>query len=984
LSTTLKSRESVDDLPTRLEFTDESRIAILKSQMSSSLSPGTKLGRYEVRSKIGEGGMGEVYLAEDAQLHRRVALKILPSELASNRDRMRRFEQEATAAAALNHPNIAHVYEIGSKDDIHFIAMEFVDGQTLRELIHLRRTELPKLLRYLQHAAEGLAKAHAAGIVHRDLKPDNIMVTREGHAKVLDFGLAKLVETGKAGPSLGSEGAASEVATALMQQHSTPGAILGTVGYMSPEQAQGHTNEIDQRSDIFSFGCILYEAVTGRKPFEGKDTIDSLNKIIREPAAPISNFNPGAPPDLQRIVRRCLAKDAEERYQTIKDVAIEIKEVRRELQSGAAVDTTVPPSTASVNQSVRASSIQSQTAQTSLSPGAVSTTPSSAEYIVTQIKQHKLSVVIGLAALVAVAAGLGFTLYKYLGAKKQTPPAFQNFTVSRITTSGTASEANISPDGKYIVYLEMAADGNRSLWVKQTATGNALLIVPPTKGNILKHLSFSPDGNFVYYVFSDRVAPESLYRVPSIGGSPPKKVIADCQSPAAVSPDGKRLAFVRWEGNAKSKLMLANEDGTGERVVAALDGKEWFEGEGPSWSPDGKIIACAAGSFISDGDEYRLVGVDAESGAIKELSPRRWLGSGRVAWIPDGNALVLIASESVGEGRFQIWRVSHPSGEASRVTNDVHGYDDTSLGVTADGRTLVTATLEHLSRIETVPAGGDINRSARLTAAEASQEGFWGIASTPQGRIVFSSFEDAQSDIRIMNADASSRQRLTSDGFADGLPAVSSDGRHVVFTSNRPNGGTVFRLWRMDIDGGNLIQLTAGNGYMPHVSPDGRWVVYTFWSATEGMSSLWKVSIDGGEPTRLTDYPASEPSYSPDGQWINCYAKADPAKPNDWHYSIIPAAGGRPVRRFDFPGFQYQFVRWTPDGRHLSYIGSPPDPSNIWLQPAGGGEPRKLTNFKSDYIFRHAWSPDGKTLALVRGRGTSDVVLFRDEGRSVP
>src|SRR5688572_3424531 len=256
-----------------------------------TLTSGTKLGRYEIRSKIGEGGMGEVYLAEDTQLHRPVALKILPAELASNRDRMRRFEQEATAAAALNHPNIAHIYEIGSQSDTHFIAMEFVDGQTLRELIQLRRTELPKLLRYLQHAAEGLAKAHAASIVHRDLKPDNIMVTREGHAKVLDFGLAKLVETGKASPSLGSAGAASEVATALMQQHSTPGAILGTVGYMSPEQARGDINEIDQRSDVLSFGCILFEAVTGRKPFVGKDTIDSINKIIRERAAPISKLD---------------------------------------------------------------------------------------------------------------------------------------------------------------------------------------------------------------------------------------------------------------------------------------------------------------------------------------------------------------------------------------------------------------------------------------------------------------------------------------------------------------------------------------------------------------------------------------------------------------------------------------------------------------------------------------------------------------------
>src|SRR6266542_2398176 len=221
-----------------------------------SLARSTKLGHYEIQSKLGAGGMGEVYLAEDSRLHRKVALKVLPSDLASNRDRMRRFEQEATAAAALNHPNIAHIYEIGKADGVNFIAMEFIDGQTLRELIYGRQTDLAKLLRYLQHVAEGLAKAHAAGIVHRDLKPDNIMITREGHAKILDFGLAKLVEPPGQKPD--RKGGLSEVATALMRQHSTPGTVLGTVGYMSPEQAQGRVNEIDHRSDIFSFGCILF------------------------------------------------------------------------------------------------------------------------------------------------------------------------------------------------------------------------------------------------------------------------------------------------------------------------------------------------------------------------------------------------------------------------------------------------------------------------------------------------------------------------------------------------------------------------------------------------------------------------------------------------------------------------------------------------------------------------------------------------------
>src|SRR5262249_34865964 len=273
-----------------------------------SLSTGTKLGRYEIRSKIGKGGMGEVYLAEDTQLHRKVALKVLPADMSINQDRMRRFKQEAMAAAALNHPNIAHIYEIGETDGVNFIAMEYVEGLTLREKIHREQTELRKLLRYLQQVAEGLAKAHQAGIVHRDLKPDNVMITRDGYAKILDFGLAKLTEETK------PPGVETEAPTAVMRQPlSTPGVVMGTVGYMSPEQAEGKT--VDHRSDIFSFGCLLYEAATGQRAFESESTIDTLHKILHAPVPLVKDVNASAPGDLTRIVRRCLAKDPEERYQ---------------------------------------------------------------------------------------------------------------------------------------------------------------------------------------------------------------------------------------------------------------------------------------------------------------------------------------------------------------------------------------------------------------------------------------------------------------------------------------------------------------------------------------------------------------------------------------------------------------------------------------------------------------------------------------------
>jgi serine/threonine protein kinase len=393
---------------------------------------GSRLGPYELLSPLGADGMGEVYLAQDTRLSRQVALKILPAEVAANQERMRRFVQEATAAAALNHPNITHIYEIGEVDGVNFIAMEFIDGETLREYIPRAQLELGKLLRHLQHVAGGLAKAHAAGIVHRDLKPDNIMITRDDHAKILDFGLAKLVEIHQtASPSEDT----SEVATAILQQHSTPGMVIGTVGYMSPEQAQGKTDQVDHRSAIFSFGCILFEAVTGQRAFKGKDSIDTLNKIIREPAPPISASRPDAPNHLQRIVRRCLAKDPEDRYQTIKDVAIELRGLRRELAGSAGIEITVPPSTA-------ASAVGSATSA-SVASDAQSTPSSSAEYIVSVIKQHKVAAAVIAILLVAGTVGLAL----YLQARNAEKAAIESIAVLPFENQGGDQNTEYLPDG---------------------------------------------------------------------------------------------------------------------------------------------------------------------------------------------------------------------------------------------------------------------------------------------------------------------------------------------------------------------------------------------------------------------------------------------------------------------------------------------------------------------------------------------------------
>lgn len=344
-----------------------------------SFGPNTHLNHFVIRWLLGKGGMGEVYLAEDVRLHRTVALKILPANLINGPDRMRRFEQEATAAAALNHPHIAQVYEIGESENAHFIVMEHIDGDTLRNRIHRDKDPLPVLLRYLTQVASGLAKAHEAGIVHRDLKPDNIMIARDGYAKILDFGLAKLVDANEPHPV----NDASE--TKVEAQHSTAGLVMGTAGYMSPEQAMGKGQKIDQRSDIFSFGCVLFEASAGRKAFEGKDALDSLHKIVHAPTPLIRETNPDAPDELQRIVHRCLAKDPEERYQTIKDVVQELREVRLAITS--------------------AGEIQSK------SHSEPSVTTSRAQQLINQIKSPSRIALMALSLLVVAAAALAYAFY---------------------------------------------------------------------------------------------------------------------------------------------------------------------------------------------------------------------------------------------------------------------------------------------------------------------------------------------------------------------------------------------------------------------------------------------------------------------------------------------------------------------------------------------------------------------------------------------
>jgi serine/threonine protein kinase/sugar lactone lactonase YvrE len=935
-----------------------------------SLSPGAKLGRYEIRSKIGEGGMGEVYLAEDTELRRKVALKVLPHEVASNQSRMRRFKQEAQAAAALNHPNIAHIYEIGVSstgrdasvaDEIHFIAMEFIDGVTLRELIHGRQTDLPRLLRHLQHVAEGLAKAHAAGIVHRDLKPDNIMVTREGHAKILDFGLAKLLEPQTA--SVQHSDGLSEVVTALMSQHSTPGAVMGTVGYMSPEQAQGRIDEIDHRSDIFSFGCILYEAITRRKAFEGKDAIESLNKIIREQPPPVADFNPDAPRDLQKLVRRCLQKDPEERYQTIKDVAIEIKDIRRETQSQTGVHTTLPTGASST-----ASSIPSDPAAITLSATSPPTHPSSAEFISSQVTRHKGVLALAAIVVVGILAGGSYLIYRLARADKSNSKT-ADMKISRLLSGGdNVGSVSISRDGKYVAYAYVKQDAV-SIHVRQVSTGGDREIVAPLEGGLVRGTTFSPDNELIYYNLwhAEKSPRGTLYQVPAIGGREPKKIIEDVANSVSFSPDGKRFVFNRdFNKTGDSALMIGSIDGAAPRELGRRSGNDWFAGT-PGWSPDGQTIAFIAATDTG-GTQFSIATVPAEGGPEKPLGSYKWHGQVfKPLWLHDGSGMVVNAAESLGSG-VQVWHVSYPEGVVTRITNDLSDYGSSSFSLTADDSTIATISAEPSSKIWLTTPADPEGRARKLT--DGKYDGLRGMDFTPDGRLVYAARNGDYQDLWIINPDGTAQRQLTASAAAEEYPKVSLDGRSVIFAST---AGGLQHIWRIDIDGSNLTQLTDGAfaDYNPFWSPDGQWIYFTSWRS--GKNRLWKMAANRGTPQQVTDLSFNGLGFV--GNDLICGSHFDD-QAGRWPAAILSLESGQFTKLWDFPATATSLNML--DERTMIYAETKGDVGNVWTRPLENGAPKQITRFDSERIINVAWSRDAKQFAVTRGTPSADIILMKD------
>jgi Tol biopolymer transport system component/tRNA A-37 threonylcarbamoyl transferase component Bud32 len=937
-----------------------------------SLEPGTRLGRYEITSPLGAGGMGEVYLATDAELNRPVALKFLPVGVAADEKRMARFVQEARAASALNHPNIITIYDIGQTEDgTRFFATEFVEGETLRERLSRGGMKLGEVLDVAAQIASALVAAHAAGIVHRDIKPENVMIRRDGYVKVLDFGLAKL--TGNPESSVDTEAATRALAM------TDPGSVMGTVAYMSPEQAAG--KDVDARTDIWSLGVVLYEMLTGRTPFAGRSSSHTIVAILDEEPPPLARFLPDAPESLQELVSDALMKDREARFQTAKQMLAKLRRLKGRLDAGASLEYSTAP-----NPTTRASheaadftaSLDAQTRTGSPVPPrttahtggmAAATQPGASP----RRRRRPALIAVGVVVVAAVVTFVGLAVYRFIVVHSHTEEArapfaqLQNMKFTKLPAGGITRSAVISPDGRLVARVADEA-GKTSLRLRQLATPNEKEVVAPSEDFYLG-VTFSPDGEFLYFVRGKRGQFfHELFRVGVLGGEP-QRVVFDIDSVPAVSPDGKRLAFVRrMPKTDEDTLVMANADGGGEQVIATRQRPSIMDS--PAWSPDGRAVAFTINGRDDTGYFVHVEEVSIANGSARVISGERWRSIGAVAWLPDGSGLVVNARDraSLPGTPLQIWHISYPGGASSRVTNDLNYYNTISL--TADARTLLAVQNEGGAFNLWVAPAGDITRGARqVTSDGTGDQPAW----TADGHLVYYSQASGNGDIWMMGADGSGARQLTTDENNDSCPAVSPDGRFVAFVSNR---GVGWGVWRMNIDGGDAKELmrNVDQGALPQWSADSRFVFYSTRDKA-GRLALWKVPADGGEPAKITDTIDGNTVITPDGKtFFTLHRDAEPGAP--LKIIIVPANGGAPTRTLDAPDAM-QGPRWSPDSQAIDYVTTTEGVSNLWRLQLAGGKPRQLTDWKSDLIGWFAWSADGKQLALSRGTQSSDIVLIK-------
>jgi len=930
--------------------------------VSKKMLTGETFRQYEIRGKIGEGGMGEVYSAHDIELDRNVAIKLLPNEFTADEERRSRFRQEARVVSALNHPNVITIYEIGENDFGHFLATEFVEGKTLREVIKRESITLPRILKIVEQTANALVAAHHEHIVHRDVKPENIMVRLDGIVKVLDFGLAKPV-------------AGFKVKDDSSENKTIPGTVMGSARYMSPEQARGL--EVTSATDIWSLGVVLYELLVGKAPFDGETTADTLAAVIYHEPEPIGNLLPNAPVELQRIIRKSLQKDREERYQDVKDFALDVKELLYDLEhsnSGNRSAHVISNPEFSENPTIihRTASGNHATDKTTVmtsGPAYVAAASSS---------RSRWPMILGSVFAILILAIGGSALYNWTVADAPLAAhAFARPQISRINTDGRVALPAISPDGKYVAYVS-GDFGSRSLVVRQIATDSILTAVQPTNLN-LQFVTFSPTGDYVYYCqTSTDFAINTLYQIPTLGGTP-KKLIEDVDSSVTFSPDGKQFAFARHKSELNEDVIyiVNTETLAMEPLISTRDTEYSFFGNKLAWSPDGRTILTGAGKrqsgFVTHTDVAEILISEKK---IRPINQREFFLITNVVWFADGSGFLFSGRETQNSPN-QIWRGSYPGADIEPITNDFNDYLDVSIS--SDGRNIATLKGDTVSSMWRYSP--TTKQNTQLTTDSRNLEGQLGLAHRRDGKLIFTRNEGKEADLWISDDDGkNARALLTEPGFTV-APVSTPDGKYIIFNLQKDKTS---RIWRSDADGMNSVKLTEENpdfvDFNPQVTPDSKYVFFQRQAANSDRYTLMKVPVEGGavEPFYESEnWSVFQPRLSPDGKRI-AYTTYDVR--SFQKKLIVATVEGNNFGKFERE-VEYNLINqfmWSPDSKTLTVSTNRGGSQNIWRQPVDGSPATQITDFKSGKIMNFAWTADGKELIIARGNTNNDLILIRD------